>query len=187
MNHKPRIASRPSGLYAPYQPPCINPLVIEKEEAECGDVRPLRRLISQLSVRGKDHLSNRGTVDVRLNGYQNDVREVYEIPEIRHWYTKTIEDQFSWFYWLYAQPGSHGLNNLYFSTTTLRQRFCLEKGNAFLGINLAERKRWLGDQHRLLRRFAASHGIDAQVIRGMCNLASLHFVTMGNILRHYVV
>lgn len=71
-------------------------------------------VIERLSRNRKSVLKNRGTLEVLIDGYDEDPREVYEIPEIRHWYNESIKAGIPWFYFIGSRLGKMGLKVLLF-------------------------------------------------------------------------
>lgn len=54
-------------------------------------------------------LKNRGRLYIQIDGYNDDSREVFEIPEIRKWYSDSIEQGIPWLYFL----GSKTISGIY--------------------------------------------------------------------------
>ena len=89
--------------------------VIHKEDILACDFTGINDIIDRLSRNRESLLKNRGTLEVLISGYDQDPREAYEIPEIRHWYCESIKAGVPWFYFLGKHANGMGLTVLLFS------------------------------------------------------------------------
>ncbi len=78
----------------------IGSYLIDKKGVEELDFKPLEQLLKQLTRTKKSSVQNRNKTFVGFWGYDEDPREIYEIPEIRKWYSHGLEMGFPWFYLL---------------------------------------------------------------------------------------
>jgi len=79
-------------------------LVISRQEIESGDISgPLATLRNLLDPENAIRFCER--VDVAFDGYNDDSRELYEIPEVRDYVCK-LDDAFP--FWLYFLSKRHG-------------------------------------------------------------------------------
>jgi hypothetical protein len=75
-------------------------VLISREEIEQQLTAPFEQLILRLQVSRDVVLSAQGKVDMFIGGYDNDPRELYEIPEVRCWIAKAVEQvrYLAWFF-----------------------------------------------------------------------------------------
>ncbi|HDI3246511.1 TPA: chlororespiratory reduction 6 domain-containing protein, partial [Vibrio cholerae] len=74
--------------------------VLSKEEVEELDLSGINQMMERY-FRTKDLLiSNRNKTVFWIFGYDDDSRELYEIPEVRRWFKFTLEQGVPWFYLL---------------------------------------------------------------------------------------
>lgn len=62
------------------------------------DFTSLNQLIGQMTRTNKSAIRNRNKLHVTFLGYDEDPREVYEIPEIRLWFKESLKAGIPWFY-----------------------------------------------------------------------------------------
>lgn len=75
-------------------------VAIRKDDVLNCDTEPLFQWQSQLLKTRQMMLEKRASVEFWFEGWSDDPRELCEIPEIRNFYRKTLEDHFPWIYWL---------------------------------------------------------------------------------------
>jgi len=54
-----------------------------------------------------------GKVDISVSGYETDSRELWQIPEVRYWFTQAEPKVKYWFYFLATEPPAAGLQLLF--------------------------------------------------------------------------
>ncbi|TWU44628.1 hypothetical protein Poly51_58970 [Rubripirellula tenax] len=75
-------------------------VALEKESVVACDDESLFLWQSKLLKTRKMMLEKRASIEFWFPGWQNDSRELYEIPEVRSYFAKTLENGFPWIYWL---------------------------------------------------------------------------------------
>ncbi|AHF17947.1 DUF4365 domain-containing protein [Niabella soli] len=75
-------------------------LNVSKAEIENGDVSGFVELLERLTINDDMIKKARGKISFLIDGYNYDLREVYEIPEIRSWVKKVIPVFKYWGYFL---------------------------------------------------------------------------------------
>ena len=68
-------------------------LNVARESVEQADTRDIAPFLYDLTQAPEKALASRGNVAIILQGYENDSRELYEIPEARRWW-QTLDSQF---------------------------------------------------------------------------------------------
>jgi hypothetical protein len=76
------------------------------EDIQTGDVTTVLSALQGFLQNRETVINGRGRVTLFFEGYDDDPRDVYDIPEIRR-YAKTLDEQFPyWFYFLCLGGGS---------------------------------------------------------------------------------
>lgn len=79
---------------------------IPKEEVENESMDYIVNIIKRHSKTREQALKNRGRLEVFFPEYDEDSREIFEIPEIRSWFRKSVETGVPWFYFIDTNIGS---------------------------------------------------------------------------------
>ena len=74
--------------------------IIDRSSIEVCYFNGIKNFIDRLSRNKKTLIGNRGKTSFLISGFDDDSREVYEIPEVRRWYSRSIEVGIPWFYFL---------------------------------------------------------------------------------------
>ncbi|MEQ8634443.1 DUF4365 domain-containing protein [Gimesia maris] len=75
-------------------------VAIRKNDVITCDTQPLFQWQSQLLKTRQMMHKKRASVEFWFEGWDDDCRELWDIPEIRAFYQKTFDDRFPWIYWL---------------------------------------------------------------------------------------
>lgn len=75
-------------------------VAIRKDGVMACDTGPIFSWQSKLLKTREMMLAKRARVEFWFEGWDEDDRELWDIPEIRSFYNKTIADGFPWIYWL---------------------------------------------------------------------------------------
>ena len=81
-------------------------IVITREDIETQDTSRVLSILERFRSSKKVAKENLEKVSVSVYGYEEDSRELFEIPEIRAWFSKICEEFPYWFYFLYKGLGS---------------------------------------------------------------------------------
>jgi len=73
---------------------------VEKEEILNLSFKSIEELIERSSRSRQSLIKNQGKVELFIDGFNDDPREIYEIPEIRNWYAKSLALGIPWLYFL---------------------------------------------------------------------------------------
>jgi hypothetical protein len=75
-------------------------VVASREDVERGDIVPTLNTLNVLVSSRESALKYRGRVDLRVHGYDDDPRELFEISEVRE-YLRRLDERFPyWFFFL---------------------------------------------------------------------------------------
>ncbi|PZD96970.1 hypothetical protein DNH61_04805 [Paenibacillus sambharensis] len=102
-------------------------VAIPKNEILTGSYEYLTSFIERLSKNKDMLIKSRSTLDIFFPEYDEDDREIFQIPEIMTWLKNSIEIGIPWFYFLNTQKKSAGI-------TLLMHSFCKK-------INIYEKDR----------------------------------------------
>lgn len=86
---------------------------IDKDDIKRCDTRYFLQFIERLCI--NDNLCEKvqGKLEIMVDGYNHDKRELYEISEVRKWFKKADKSNVAWFYFCNTVPPSFGLT-IYF-------------------------------------------------------------------------
>jgi hypothetical protein len=104
-------------------------VVTSREDVERGDIGPTLNTLNSLVSSRENALKYRGRVDLRVHGYDDDPRELFEIPEVRE-YLRRLDERFPyWFFFLTTETDALkllmfslcGINKVSPTTTSVNQ------------------------------------------------------------------
>jgi len=145
--------------------------LVPKDDVLACDFSGLKDVIDRLSINRESLLKKRGTLEVLIAGYDNDPREVYEIPEIRHWYSESIKAGIPWFYFLGKHANGMGLTVLLFSYCDIEVKL-KKSGNTYVEIADVEQIfEWLDQNYNNLNKFTEDKGIPSEINKEMSGRA----------------
>lgn len=85
---------------------------VDRRDVELGECKGVVEFFERLRVTRAFAKKNQGKVDLSISGYEDDPRELWQIPEVKEW-MKTIEPQVKfWFYFLSTKAKAGGLITL---------------------------------------------------------------------------
>jgi len=145
--------------------------LIHKDDVLSCNFAGLRHVIDRLSRNRESLLKNRGTLEVLIAGYDDDAREAYEIPEIRHWYRKSIEAGIPWFYFLGKQANGMGLIVLLLACCDTEVKWT-KSGNTYVEIaDVHQVLEWFDQNYGNLNRFTQDKGLPLEINKEMSDTA----------------
>jgi hypothetical protein len=132
-----------------------NPIIfsVEREWVEAGDITAVLQTLE--SMQQNDLLlAARNSVSFITRGYDDDARELYDIPEVRGWFQKLFAAHPGLFYWLDMDGTMFVLIGLLlFSPTRV-------SGNVVLSNN--DLQQYLAAGFAGLNQFCEKHGLSAE-------------------------
>lgn len=96
--------------------------VIDREDVEREDISNTVAFFQRLQVSSKLTRKTQRKVELRFAGYDDDARELWEVPEVRTWMRRLDQDVKYWFWFLNTLPASHGLLVVLFSLSSVTAR-----------------------------------------------------------------
>ena len=134
---------------------------IPKSEVIGGSLETLESMIKSLTKNREMMLRKRMSVSVFFPEYDSDPRELYQIPEVRRWFLKTIMQGVPWFYFLEQVTGM-GLQLLFICTCEVT--YIGTKGEKYgLYATLEEKQWWLEQNFMNLNKFTEANDIPLKV------------------------
>lgn len=79
---------------------------IPREDIEAGNVKPLSEFFKRLLLNDELSLSLQGKVEVSVDGYFFDKKEIWEIRDVRRWAKKT-EPKIKYWFFFCANPNNN--------------------------------------------------------------------------------
>lgn len=86
---------------------------IDKDDINRCDTRYFLQFIDRLCINDSLCEKVQGKLEIMVDGYNHDNRELYEISEVRKWFKKADKSNIAWFYFCNTNSTSFGLT-LYF-------------------------------------------------------------------------
>lgn len=83
---------------------------IDRDDIKKCDTRYFLQFIERLCVNDNLFRKVQGKLEIMVDGYNHDKRELYEISEVRKWFKKVDASKVAWFYFCNTRIPSFGLN-----------------------------------------------------------------------------
>lgn len=150
-----------------FMPEHLLTLIIEKDEVEQSSLQSIKETAQAFQANTTLLQLSRGNFEIYFSGYDDDKREVYEIPEIRRWYKKSLYDDFPWFYFLGANMNATGLKNFYLSCMSFK---IIKRSDQVVLFELPSNQPqaqsdWLTNSFHALNKFCELNGIPESIIK----------------------
>lgn len=84
-------------------------VAISKMDILMENYSNIRKLINNIAIDREKLLAARNTWEVFFAGYDDDPREIPDIPEVVNWIEQSIEEGIPWFYFMRTEQSSLGL------------------------------------------------------------------------------
>ena len=145
---------------------------VDKDEILECDFSGINNVIKRLSRNKEALIKNRGALEILVNGYNDDPKEIYEIPEVRRWYSESIKVGIPWFYFLGLQADGMGLTATLLSTCDVT--ILHEKNNQHsVKFNEPEQiSEWLNKNFQNLNHFTNLNDISLEINKEMSQRAA---------------
>ncbi|HBO2870831.1 TPA: chlororespiratory reduction 6 domain-containing protein, partial [Vibrio cholerae] len=155
--------------------------VLSKEEVEELDLSGINQMMERY-FRTKDLLiSNRNKTVFWIFGYDDDSRELYEIPEVRRWFKFTLEQGVPWFYLLDvgADHMSLPINMYSCCNISVNKLSCGSKSVVISSVS--DINNWVEVNFENLNRFADEKKIPDNILKEVSEkvITSVHRLVAG--------
>jgi hypothetical protein len=134
---------------------------VTKSEVRIGSLSTLNSMLRQLTKNKEMMINKRASAEIFFPEYDSDPREIYQIPEIRRWFQKTIDEGFPWFYFL-SQDKGISLTALYCCTCKVSFQGIHDNKHG-LEIYPDETEWWLTQNFMNLNNFIEANGIPEKI------------------------
>jgi hypothetical protein len=140
----------------------LNYCITKQDVIDC-DTQPLIDWQTKLTKTSDMTLAKRGKCEFWFEGWQTDSRELFEIPEIRSYYEKTVEQEFPWIYWLQPDETWSGYMLLLSCLCPIKTKIPVH-GTNYIETNGAQTVvDWMNHQFHHLNLFTDKHGFDIEI------------------------
>ncbi|MGL5921837.1 chlororespiratory reduction 6 domain-containing protein [Chroococcidiopsis sp.] len=136
---------------------------VSKSEIIGSDLSTLDTLVKRLTKNKEMTISKRASAEIFFPEYDSDPRELYQIPEVRRWFRKTIDEEFPWFYFLNHNVGI-SLTVLYCCTCKVSFQGIYDNKHG-LELDPDETGWWLEQNFLNLNKFVEVNGISEKINR----------------------
>lgn len=142
-------------------------IVIAREDIEAGNIGRVLEIFSRFLATSKLMIKNRELLDFSVDGYNDDPRELYEIPQIRKWFEDLNEHFPYWFYFLSKRAKSLRL---------LATCLCsFEKASQGISLNSADLLRFIQNSFVGMNEICETIGMSELEIRRLSDDAMSYF------------
>lgn len=137
---------------------------VAKMEVETGDISRLKEFFDMFEA-APDVLSDiRNKLVLGVQGYDDDSREVYEIPEVRNWFSKAEKMLLGWAYYLLLDSEFSTFHVFFFCTCKFEVKGVSNDGaHKILNISHSEGAAFLKRHFEWLNEFTEKHQIPLSV------------------------
>lgn len=104
---------------------------VDRDDIKKCDVRYFLQFIERLCVNDNLCRKIQGKVEVMIDGYDHDARELYEISEVRKWFKKADKHNIAWFYFCNTLNPSFGLSVYFMCMSNAKVIDSRERSNGF--------------------------------------------------------
>jgi hypothetical protein len=141
--------------------------LVHKDDILACDFTGIRDVISRLSRNKKALLTNRGSLEILIDGFDDDPREAYDIPEIRNWFSESIKAGIPWFYFLGRHYNGMGLCVLLFACCDIVMKHKKDVMAYVEFTNPEEIASWFLQNYHNLNQFIESNNIPEEYNKEM--------------------
>ena len=86
---------------------------IDRKDIELSNTERISSFFERLTRNYSVCEKLQGKVDISVSGYETDIRELWQIPEVRSWFALAEPKVHYWFYFLTVEPPAAGLRLLF--------------------------------------------------------------------------
>lgn len=142
-------------------------VAVPLEEVQTCSMGYIVALLNRLSKTRESMLASRGKLEIYFPGFDTDPRELYQIPEVRRWFTTSIEYGIPWFYFLDTRGRGDSIRLLLLSTIDVEIKLT-EGGRHLIEIPAEERVEWLMKNFENLNLFTTTHEVPGEINKERC-------------------
>lgn len=146
--------------------------MVNKSDILSGNVNDLSNFIRRICLNETLERAVQEKVLLSISGYNDDSRELFEIPEVRSWFLRYTKLDFPWFYLLETAFSGHWLKLDFAIHARGKHRAILENGNIQLDVNLPKSVPWLRRNYARLNRLTEKLEIPIEENKRICSSVS---------------
>jgi hypothetical protein len=139
-------------------------VAIPRVDVKRKTLQTIKFVLDRISKNNELTLGSRNKVEIIFPEYQNDPRELFQIPAVCAWFKHSIKEGIPWFYFLNTRGNCPSLTLLYGCGCKISIIKKIDTGFYF-GVSKKERKRWLEQNFHNLNMFTEERSISEDVNR----------------------
>lgn len=137
-------------------------LAISQLEVETMNFDKIKNLVDRLEANGETLYNSRNTFEIFFPDYDDDKREVFDIPEVSKWLIQSIEEELPWFYLLRLQPIAIGMKLLLHGFCR-KEKVEIIDGRYLFNYNINDMHMFLEKNFANLNKFTEKNDISISV------------------------
>ena len=142
-------------------------IAIPEADIKAKSMHAIRMVLERLCSNKDLLLKKRNTVEVFFPDWDDDSREIYEIPEIRSWVSASFEAEIPWFYFVNFRFPFNTLRILLACGCPVSEQKGAD-GGYLLFSESKDRDKWLKANFSSLNHFTDSNSIDVSINKEVC-------------------
>nr|WP_236783317.1 chlororespiratory reduction 6 domain-containing protein [Aliivibrio fischeri] len=151
-----------------------NSYVFDRKDIEYLNFSGIDDLIERLTRTKELLLNNRNKLSLWFAGYDDDPRELYEIPEIRRWFRVSVERGIPWFYFLSNLEESMTLKIFLYSYCNIEKKKPITN-DTYKNIN-----DWINSNFHNLNKFIDENNVPEVVNETISKNISVFMIAIKN-------
>ncbi|MBU5483332.1 DUF4365 and DUF1817 domain-containing protein [Clostridium sp. MSJ-11] len=156
-------------------------LAVTKDEIENESFDFINNFIDGLCRNKEMLLDSKSSLDIFFPEYEEDSREIFQIPEIMQWLKKSIEIGIPWFYFLNNKWKNAGLSLLFHAYCISASTMRIERG-FLVKFNNDELAKFFEINFYNMNNFMEQNGIDeefnVEITEGIVTFFEEHMITI---------
>jgi hypothetical protein len=142
-------------------------IVVPRDDIENLNYSKIINHIDHLSKNSKILAQKYQSLDICFYGYDDDPRELFEIPEIITWMKKSLKRNIPWFYFLSTSDKNAAMTLLVFALCGIKYKETLDKGHLVF-FNEDRFEYFFQTNFKILNSFMEKHGLDIELNKKIC-------------------
>ncbi len=134
-------------------------VIISKSEVERLDFSTIRSHIKRLAKNRNMLIKKHSTLDLIFYGYDDDPRELYQIPEVMKWLRQSMDEHIPWFYFVLKEKGAAAIRLLIYAfcgVTNIEPR----NGGSIVHFDKSKMKDFFSTNYISMNEFMDEHKLD---------------------------
>ncbi|CAM4315098.1 DUF4365 domain-containing protein [Erysipelothrix aquatica] len=149
-------------------------IAIPKNDINTISFDTINEFIDRLSGNGDLLVKSANTLDIFFPEYDEDTREIFQIPEIMNWLKQSVDNGLPWFYFLNTKGKSTGLHLLVTAYCSITNVDFSGKG-FIINYSPEDLKFFIEKNFDNLNRFMEAHHLDIELNKDISERISNYF------------